>query len=166
MKVPSFSHSELLSMVLYDPATGVFTNRTQRSSRAKLGNQCGWTNAVGYVAISVNNHFCLAHRLAFFYMTGQWPEKEVDHINGNRADNRFINLRSCSREINMQNMRCARIDSKSRLIGAYWHKKSGKWMSRISVSKKPCYLGLFATAEEAHAAYVSAKRQMHAGCTI
>ena len=166
MKKPSITHDELLAIITYDALTGQFNNKKQRSPRALAGESCGWINALGYRAMTINKEYHLANRLAWFYMTGQWPDVEIDHLNGIRSDNRFGNLRPATREINMQNRRKARSDSASGVIGAHWHRKSGKWASRISVGQKGRYLGLFDSAQEASAAYIKAKRELHAGCTI
>lgn len=106
------------------------------------------------------------HRLAWFYANGEWPPAEVDHINGNRSDNRLVNLRLASRSINMQNRRTARSDNVSGIIGAHYHARSGRWTSKIQVCGQTHYLGCFATPGEASAAYVTAKRKLHQGCTL
>ena len=87
-----------------------------------------------------------------------------DHINGIKTDNRIANLRSVSMTVNLQNMRKANRDSLSGLLGA--HKKRSHWESRIRVDRKQIHLGIFETPEEAHAAYLAAKRLHHSGCTI
>jgi hypothetical protein len=88
----------------------------------------------------------------------------VDHINGRRDDNRWCNLRDASRLVNQQNMRRAVAGSASGLLGA--HKKRGKWSSQIKVRGVLVKLGIFETADQAHAAYLAAKRQLHEGCTL
>ncbi len=166
MKIQNITHEALLATLDYDRLTGDFKNKTQRSPRAKIGEACGWINALGYRSLVIDRKYYLAHRLVVFFMTGQWPDAYVDHINGVRSDNRFENLRLASMEINMQNRRTARRDSVSGVLGAHWHKKSGKWASSIFADGKRHYLGRFDSAQDANSAYIKAKRQMHAGCTI
>ena len=114
----------------------------------------------------VDRFYTFAHRMAWLYMTGELPTADIDHINGIRNDNRFSNLRNVSRTVNLQNRRNAGANNKStRIIGAY-PSYANKFTSRIRVHGKDQYLGTFDTAQQAHAAYLSAKRRLHEGCTI
>ena len=98
-------------------------------------------------------------------MHGEWPADEVDHINGDSTDNRLCNLRSVSREVNQENIRRAKRNSKTGLLGVM-HTRGGKYRSAIRVRGVFHHLGHFDTAEQAHAAYVEAKRRLHEGCTL
>lgn len=154
----------LKQLVHYDPNTGIFTHIAPRK-KIRVGEQAGGIDRdSGYMVLCVDRKRHYAHRLAFLYMTGQWPAQLVDHRDGNRANNAFRNLRDAPRVINQQNMRHAAITSTSGLLGAF--KKRDKWESRIRVAGKILRLGVFSTAVEAHEAYVAAKRVHHAGCTI
>ena len=114
--------------------------------------------------IRVAKRLYLAHRIVWLYMHGSWPEGDIDHINGERADNRSRNLRSVSRSVNNENRVVASADNKSTgLIGAHYHKYSGKFTSQIVVREQKFYLGYFDTAEEAHDAYMTAKAELHSG---
>lgn len=149
----------------YDPVTGVFTRATAyKTSHAKVGDVAGKTDGHGHRQIRVMRKAYAAHRLAFLWMTGSWPTQHVDHINGDRSDNRWINLRDVSRQVNNQNIRTARQGSASGLLGVT--QSSGRFVARIKVRGKERYLGVFGTAIEAHEAYVLAKRIQHEGCTI
>jgi len=106
----------------------------------------------------------LAHRLAWLYVTGHWPLVHVDHIDGNRKNNAFSNLREADRKTNAQNMRMAHRDNKTGLLGVTAHRKT--FVANILVDGCQLRIGRFATAEEAHAAYLNAKRAMHKGCTL
>ena len=101
----------------------------------------------------------LIHRAAWLLRTGEWPDFEVDHENGVRSDNRWVNLRHATHSQNRQNL--AGVTKKGRLRGAtrYYN----KWKAQIKVpgESAPRYLGLFATEEEAHAAYCWAKAELH-----
>lgn len=97
-------------------------------------------------------------RLAFLYMTGDWPNFHIDHANGEPGDNRWNNLRQASVSQNMANKN-VRIDSRSKFKGV--RKNCHKWESRIKVNGRETYLGNFSSPEEAHAAYVGASRILY-----
>mgnify|MGYP002682441619 CR=1 FL=1 len=142
----------------YDPDTGVFTRLVRTSNNCTLGPS-GMLTKRGSVAVSVCGKKRAAHRLAWLYMTGEWPADEIDHIDGDQTNNRFANLRECSGAENKQNMRRARRGNKSGFLGVSRHQ--GQWQARIHMGGKVKRLGLFKTPEEAHLAYVAAKRQLH-----
>ena len=149
----------------YDPETGLF--RAAKGSRqgGNFGGQPGYKNPKGYHVLSVYGKAYKAHRLAWFYVYGVWPEGQIDHINGNRTDNRICNLRDVPQGVNMQNQRKAMRHSKSGLLGVTTTRK-GTFVSAIKKNDKCTYLGTFPTPELAHAAYIAAKRKLHPGCTI
>lgn len=116
--------------------------------------------------ISINNGVPkLAHRLAWLYVYGEWPQHGLDHINGVRLDNRISNLRDVPQTINLENQRKAKGLTKSGFLGVE-RTRGGKWAARIVANGKRYGLGVFATPEAAHSAYVTAKRKLHEGCTI
>lgn len=124
----------------------------------------GSKNAQGYIAIKINGQTFKAHRIAWMMETGSDPLQQIDHKNGIRHDNRWCNLRDVTRSVNLQNLRGARSDSATGLLGAW--PCVGGFTAQINVNGKRLRLGTFSTAEQAHAAYLDAKRQHHAGCTI
>lgn len=144
---------------VYDPATGHFT----RVEGRKLG-LAGAINNLGYRLIGIVGKKYRAHRLAWLYVHGAWPTGEIDHINGIRDDNRIENLRDVSNRVNQQNRRKALKSGSTGLLGVSPTKRGFK--AAISLNKASRYLGRFDTAEEAHAAYVDAKRELHEGCTL
>lgn len=151
----------------YDPSSGDFTRRVSLSPKTPAGSLAGSIDDMGYVRIGVNGKRYRAHQLAWLYMTGEWPDEDVDHINGFRSDNRWENLRSVSRKVNLQNRRANNPANKtSGLLGASWSRQANRWTSCIRINGKTRYLGLYDTAEEAHAAYVDAKRKFHEGCVL
>ena len=161
------THEELLRAFHYNPDTGVFTNISRRANCVHLGTIAGFVNSKGYRVIKYRQLAYRAHRLAIFYMTGEWPPEQVDHINGKRDDNCFVNLRCADACINTQNLKGPPRNSTSGLLGAHrggWKKR--RWVAAISVEGRRMYLGIYQTPEEAHRVYMEAKRKLHKGCTI
>lgn len=152
---------QLLADWLYDAETGVFIRRRSvgRHGRHKAGTVAS-CNSHGYIVIRLGGKLHGAHRLAWLYKHGEWPEL-VDHINGDKADDRIANLRSVTQAENMQNLKVAPVSSKSGLLGAHRFGRSKKWTARIRINGVSTRLGSYATAEEAHAAYMAAKALHH-----
>jgi hypothetical protein len=156
------TQEQLLRVIHYDSGSGVFTRLQCGYAPANgkyVGKQCGFLNYAGYLRIGIGSREYMAHRLAWLYMTGVWPQIDIDHIDGQRANNRWENLRLATRSQNMQNMRCAKANSKTGYIGVSPMKN--RFRATITVNKRQIWIGSFATAEEASAAYVSAKRRVH-----
>jgi len=128
------------------------------SNSVKAGDVAGRGSGGGYRQISVDNRLYLAHRLAWLYMTGEWPEVQIDHVNMDRADNRFVNLRQATRSENKGNMR-AQANNASGLKGVYWHKRAGKWCAQINTNGTRRHLGCFDSPEAAHAAYIASAKK-------
>lgn len=149
----------------YDPTTGIFTHRVRKPNGVKPGDRAGTPHSAGYIAISVGGRRLKAHRLAWLLMTGQWPIGEIDHKNGDRADNRFENLRDVSGSINQQNRQHLARNNTSGFCGVT---KTGTklkpWRAQI---KDPCgsvtYLGCFETRELAAKVRAEAKKRLHPG---
>ena len=145
----------------YCPETGVFRWRMSNGKRAVAGEVAGGISRNGYVRISIDDTKHYAHRLAWLYAHGVWPKGQIDHINGEKTDNRIENLREATNAQNGQNRRTARADSQSGMIGVYLHPISGRWGAEIVKDGQKHSLGYFDTKEAAHAAYLSAKRELH-----
>lgn len=163
-----FPIERLREVLSYDPETGVFAWRyTGRRGKPAAGALAGSKDPRGYVQIRVDGKLYWAHRLAWAHVHGEWPSGEVDHMDSDKGNNRISNLRDGSKSLNMQNLRHPmRSNRSSGLLGAHWFKSANKWKSAITVDGRTRYIGLFDTPEAAHAAYVAAKRQLHAGCTL
>jgi hypothetical protein len=159
-----FTQEKLKSVLNYDADTGVFHWIVSRSNGSKAGDIAGSIDSCGYVVIGVFGKVYLAHRLAWLYMIGVWPEDQIDHKNMNRSDNRWENIRIADKTVNGQNIKKARKHNKTGYLGV--HVQKGKFKAQIKVDKKPMHLGYFETAELAHQAYIDAKRKYHAGCMI
>lgn len=155
----------LRELLHYDQESGVFTRRFSIAGK-RVGSVCGAPQNQGYVQVMVDKKNYLAHRLAWLYVTGQWPTMHIDHIDGNRTNNSFANLREASRQTNAQNIRQSHFDNRTGLLGVTHDKARGKFAATIYVNGRKRHLGRFATAEQAHAAYLKAKRATHDGCTL
>lgn len=139
--------------------------RVSTSYRSIAGNIAGTINNNGYRCISVKCKIYLAHRIVWLMIHGEFPTIQIDHINGNKLDNRISNLREATHKQNQQNKIKPQSDNKIGFLGVHFN-KSGKFRAQICVNKKNKHLGMFDTAKEAHEAYLKAKRQHHEFCTI
>ena len=152
-------------ILIYEPETGLFRWRVDRGNGHRANDLAGRMNSNGYWVVGFKQYPLLAHRLAWLYMTGEWPPFNVDHINGDKCDNRWANLRDGSGSINAQNVRRAQRNNRSSgLLGVT--QRQGRWEAQIKAQGAKRHLGSFGSPEDAHAAYVEAKRRLHAGCTI
>jgi hypothetical protein len=113
----------------------------------------------------IDGHLISCHRLAWLYMTGSLPTHQIDHIDGDRKNNRWTNLRDVTTSVNQQNRRTPRSDNSCGLIGVT-REKNNRFTASIRFEGKQRRLGTFATPEEAHSVYVEAKRRVHEGCTL
>lgn len=158
------TQAKLREALAYHPETGVFV---WAEGRPRSGKVAGWINAHGYRVISISKVEFLAHHLAWLYIHGKLPKYEIDHMNGNRCDNRIDNLRDVPRVTNTQNQRLRRRSGAPGLpLGTVYDKERQKYAAYIGVDGRTIALGRFSTPEEAGAAYVAAKRLLHRGCTI
>lgn len=147
----------------YDPETGKLTWKQLRNSK-RIGEEARSLDVSGYVQVNIAGTMVKGHRLAWLIHFGVWPEGDIDHINGNRADNRIANLRAVTNAVNCQNKRKALPKSKTGVLGVV--KVGERYQANIHVNRKKRYLGSYATPDEAHRVYVEAKRQLHEGCTL
>lgn len=158
------SAESLRERLSYDPSTGDFTYLARTWPSAPhdiIGKPAGTVGKRGYRIIRVEGKRYLAHRLAWLYMTGAHPTHDIDHINGVREDNRWANLRQAPKGMNHQNLRHARSDNSTGLLGAFVDRTGNRIGAQIKVDGRTIFLGWHRTAEDAHAAYLAAKRQMH-----
>ena len=154
---PELTAEYLRSILHYDPATGIFTRKVRTSRNVKVGDIVGSQNGDGYLLISVRSRRHKAHRLAWLYVYGAWPEDQIDHINRNRSDNRISNLREATNKQNMQNA-SKRSDNTSGHPGVSWYKQKSKWQAKIKHNQKKIHLGSFTTMEEALSARKAAEK--------
>ncbi|MFT0547451.1 HNH endonuclease signature motif containing protein [Allopusillimonas ginsengisoli] len=153
----ALSQDDLKRELIYTPETGIFKRRG-----AAVGprvESAGTYHTLGYIQIRVCGGRYLAHRLAWLYEYGRWPEFHIDHINGIRDDNRISNLRDVSAKQNRQNTTIA---SKKNVLGILGVSKRGsRYVSRIVINGKKIQVGSFKSQDEAQLAYLKAKKKYH-----
>jgi hypothetical protein len=154
------TQAALKAALHYDQETGEFTRLTGRTA----GQRTGTVNGAGYVTITVGGRTRLAHRLAWMFIYGRFPEKNIDHADRNKKNNKISNLRECDQSGNMQNAG-KRNGGTSKYLGVCLssaHKNfKKKWIAQIMIGKKNIHIGLFRTEEEAHKAYMDTKKNIH-----
>lgn len=153
------SAERLREMLSYDPETGVFIWRINPTKRIKAGTTAGY-NQCGYDAIGFEGRAYLSHRLAWFYVYGVEPVHLIDHINGDKKDNRIANLREATASQNLWNMRKSSRNT-SGYTGVVWHPGTGKWRAQSRHNGKPVHLGVFENAldaAKAHEEFIRAHR--------
>ena len=146
------SPETLRKIFKYDPDTGKLFWRDR--DRNLSGKEAGGPDKHigGYIRVRVNGRLQLAHRVIVAMTYGKWPIGEVDHINGNRSDNRIENLRVVTRAENFRN-KSRYASNKSGVTGVHWHSAAGKWCAAISIANgKTKHIGLFDTVDDAAAA--------------
>ena len=148
---------QIRETLTYDPLSGSLRWLVTRGA-ARYGAVAGTLRPDGYRQIKIDGRTYKAHRLAWLHAHGVWPDDEIDHVNGDRADNRIANLRKATWIENQWNAR-RRVDNTSGFKGVSWHKENTRWRADIRVNGKAMGLGYHDTPEEAHAAYVAAARE-------
>lgn len=152
--------ARLREVLNYDSETGVFTRRTRTSNATKVGDVAGSYTRKGYLMVGVDHGSYQAHRLAWLYVFGSWPDGELDHADGNRGNNSIGNLRRASRKENCFNQG-KRKHNTSGFKGVSWHHGLGKWRARIAAHGGRLHLGYYDTAEDAGRAYETAATKFH-----
>ena len=152
------TQDRLKDLLHYDPEEGLFTWRVANSKRVRVGAVAGCIKKGGYIGLKIDGKDYLAHRLAFFYMTGSFPKDQIDHINMNSSDNRFCNLREATHSENMCNSAVFK-NNKLGIKGVCL--SHGKYQARLPINGKVKYLGWFVTKELASAAYQKAAKKLH-----
>lgn len=149
---------QLRELVHYDPETGDFTALVKRHS-CYVGKKLGHVDG-GYVKINLCGKTYKAHRLAWLYVNGAFPDEDIDHVNGTRSDNRWANLREASRGQNMMNIGVKKHNT-SGWKGVSLYKTTGKWKAQIQIEGKKIGLGYYDDIKEAAEAYIFAALEFH-----
>lgn len=144
----------------YNSETGVFTWKKKAARRVQVGDVAGCINQ-RYRSLTVLGKRYLAHRVAWLYTHGKWPEGVIDHINRDAFDNRIANLRDVTQMENLQNA-SSKSNNKSGVEGVFWDKQRQRWRAEIRVNYKTIALGRFTSKADAAAARAEAKVRLHA----
>lgn len=142
------TQARLKELLHYDPLTGIFTRKISTNNRFKVGDIAGYKNKQGYIIIRIDGKGYRAHRLAWCYIEGYFPEHHVDHINRNPSDNRFSNLRHVTNQCNLRNTGNFKHNN-SGVKGICWNKDKNKWLAQIKINGKIKYLGRYSDFTEA-----------------
>lgn len=137
------THARLLEVLDYDPDNGIFTWKVATARKIWVGRSAGSPDKYGYPLIRIDNRRYSAHRLAWFYVHGEWPPLELDHINGDASDYRISNLRLATRAQNVANTKIPKHNT-SGVKGVTWDAVNQKWAAQIHVSGKLIKIGRFA----------------------
>lgn len=146
----------------YSPDTGIFRwkKHHQNSWKAKTKGTAGSAHHKGYIEIMIRGESYRAHRLAWLYVTGEWPRGQIDHVNGVKDDNRIANLREATHGQNRANSRANR-HTKSGYKGVTFNERTGWYTAQITVNKKTIYLGISRDPRVAHDLYVAGAKKYH-----
>jgi hypothetical protein len=151
---------ELKSLVSYDPLTGEFTTLVRRSFRTWVGKRTGTTMCNGYIKITLGYRQYLAHRLAWFYTHGEWPQCELDHKNLIVSDNRIENLRCATDGQNKYNRKKSKLNT-SGIKGVQWSKQRNRWQAVLRQNNKCIHCGFFHNIEDAKKAVRNKRVELH-----
>jgi hypothetical protein len=154
------TQEELKHHLHYNPDTGIFTRKIAKNSNVKIGGVAGCVRPNGYIQIKINYKLYLAHRLAWLYVYGQFPDHQIDHINRNKSDNRLINLRAVTAQQNQWNHGIPK-NNTTGYLGVSYYRLEKKYRARIVVNNKVKWLGSFDCPKIAYDAYLKAKAEMH-----
>lgn len=152
---------EIRNYISCDPATGLlrWLMRPTAKGNVKAGDIAG-SKTHGYLRVCFRGHKIPAHHLCWALHYGEWPNGELDHINGKRSDNRIVNLRLASTSQNHAN-KGRQKNNKTGYKGVHFNKERGLYVAQISVDGRNRFLGRFQTADLAYAAYKDAARTIY-----
>jgi hypothetical protein len=150
----------LRELLDYDPDTGVFIRRVGVKGYS-AGSVAGCVNKLGYVQVRIDGTMYYAHRLAYLYMTGEWPAEQIDHRDTVRTNNAWANLRAATSSQNKMNSRRRR-DNSSGVKGVMFDKSRGMWRAEIEHRGRRLHLGRFSSKSDAAKARRAAEIKYHA----
>lgn len=155
----TLTYEVVRDLLEYFPDTG-FMVRRKNTRGARAGQKCERINELGYSVICIGDRQYLAHRVVWLYTYGEWPNLPIDHINGNRSDNRVENLRLATHSDNQKNRKKGK-NNTSGYVGVSWSASHKKWLSSTVLNGKSKFLGRYSTKEEAAIAYINFAKVEH-----
>jgi hypothetical protein len=156
-KSSTLTQEYLKSILDYDLDTGIFTWKVSKANRTKVGDVAGWSYN-GYREIEINNKAYKAHRLAWLYVYGEMPKNLVDHVDGNRSNNKISNLREATYQENSENYKTPKTN-KSGVKNVSWYKSLNKWVVSISIRKTKKTVGYYDDLELAELVAIEARNK-------
>ena len=156
----NLTQERLQEVLRYEPETGHFYWKVRPSNRTDMGKRAGYVGTWGYHIISVDAVKYRANRLAWLYMTGEWPKDQVDHINCDRGDDRWENLRAATLRQNRFNC-LPRKDSRTGVVGVSENKAFSTFTAYIKIKGRKKNLGTYASIEEAAQARKNFAQAIH-----
>jgi hypothetical protein len=159
------TYEQAHNLLRYDETTGDLYWKADVAKNVKAGMVAGKSRKRDlYKTLNYQKRQHQAHRVVWLMMHGSYPKEFIDHINGDRTDNRLCNLREADRHINAQNVRKPNKGNTSGYLGVSF--KRGAYEANLNCGKKTIYLGRYSDPKIAHEAYLEAKRVLHIGCTL
>lgn len=174
MQSNHITHEELVARFLYDPETGDLSRRvalaggTGKGRGSPKGFRLATKNGNGYLRVNLDGKKYYVHRLAWFYIHGVLPNGQIDHINGDRSDNRIANLREATNKQNSENRRIPPKNNTTGYLGVTRLSRGARkvFVAQIMSDGQHIHIGAYATPDEAHAAYLSKKAEIHQRQTL
>lgn len=158
------THERLLELLAYDPETGEFRWKIQKAHRNKIGELAGYINILPsgyqYRSMMIEYRNYRASRLAWFYMTGEWPDKTIDHIDTNSLNDKWNNLREAN-DIEQCRNKGVRKNSRTGVKNVTWHKQTQKWNVYFTFNGKKKSYGLYEDLELANLVACEIRDSLH-----
>ena len=164
MSSADLTAEEVKKILEYRPETGELMWRERVARCVRVGDVAGCFDNKGYITIGIRKRIYKAHRLVWLIAHNSWPVGLIDHIDGNKSNNRLDNLRLVDETGNSENVRRPNKRNQSGFMGVIF--VNNGWRASITVQGKTRYIGTFDTPEKAHQAYLEVKRKHHNTCTI
>ena len=142
----------LKSILNYDENIGILSRKIAKTVTVNIGDTVGYLRSDGYLRTSIDGKGYMCHRLAWLYVHGEFPEEYIDHINGNKSDNRICNLREATNKQNQKN-RKVQANNKTGYRCVSYHKHNNRYIAAMQIDGKSSYIGSYATPLEASDAY-------------
>lgn len=151
---------QLKESLEFNPLTGNFSWKVSPCNRIQIGDIAGSIDKNGYIIVRINKKAYYAHRLAWFYYYEEWPNKDIDHRDLNKINNKIKNLRLATKPQNAYNTAISKRNT-SGFKGVSQNKITKRWMAQLIFEGERIYLGYFSTPEEAYKVYTRTAKKLH-----